>query len=78
MASNITDGKKSIRLIGSQRYTHDNYDITNEAYTSTLDIKASEVYTEASYIPTSGLPFSGSSQQRSVYEAPLPGNNIIK
>ena len=68
--------KKSNRLLGSRRYTHDSFTDAQEAFTSTLDIQASEVYTQANSIPTSSLPFSGSSQDGSIYTS--GGDNIVK
>ena len=50
--------KKSNRLLGSRRYTHDTLLDSQEAFTEVLDIGASEVYTQAKFIPSSGLPFS--------------------
>ena len=68
--------KKSNRLLASKRYTHDSFTDAQEAFTSTLDIQASEVYVQANSIPTSSLPFSGSTQHQSVYS--VGGDNIIK
>ena len=68
--------KKSNRLLGSRRYTHDSYTDAQEAFTSVLDIQASEVYTQANSIPTSSLPFSGSSQGGDVYS--VGGDNVVK
>ena len=68
--------KKSNRLLASKRYTHDSFTDAQEAFTSTLDIQASEVYIQANSIPTSSLPFSGSSQHQSVYS--VESDNILK
>ena len=68
--------KKSSRLLASRRYTHDTFTDAQDAFTSTLDIQASEVYTQANLIPTSSLPFSGSSQHESVYS--VGSDNILK
>ena len=68
--------KKSNRLLGSRRYTHDTLLDSQEAFTEVLDIGASEVYTQAKFIPSSGLPFSGSSQNQSVHQS--NGENIVK
>ena len=68
--------KKSSRLLASRRYTHDTYTDAQDAFTSTLDIQASEVYTQANLIPTSSLPFSGSSQHESTYS--VDSQNVLK
>ena len=68
--------KKSNRLLGSRRYTHDTLLDSQEAFTEVLDIGASEVYTQAKFIPSSGLPFSGSSQNQSVHQS--SGEDIVK
>jgi len=68
--------KKSNRLLGSRRYTHDTLLDAQEAFTEVLDIGASEVYTQAKLIPASSLPFSGSSQNQSVYQS--GGKDITK
>ncbi len=68
--------KKSNRLLSSRRYTHDTLLDSQEAFTEVLDIGASEVYTQAKFIPSSGLPFSGSSQNQSVHQS--NGENIVK
>jgi hypothetical protein len=52
---------KSNRLLQSKRYTVADFD-GQEAYTSVLDINASEIFTQQSSLPTSSLPYSGSSQ----------------
>ena len=69
--------KKSSRLLASRRYTHDTFTDAQDAFTSTLDIQASEVYTQANFIPTSSLPFSGSSQHENTHSGSAD-NNIIK
>ena len=68
--------KKSNRLLGSRRYTHDSLLDSQEAFTDVLDIGASEVYTQAKLIPSSSLPFSGSSQNRAIHQS--SGDNIVK
>jgi len=68
--------KKSNRLLGSRRYTHDSLLDAQEAFTEVLDIGASEVYTQAHLIPSTSLPFSGSSQNQSVYQS--GGEDIAK
>ena len=54
----IDSGSKSSRLLGSRRYTHNTYTTAQEAFTEVLDLGASEIYTQASKIPSSGLPYS--------------------
>ena len=68
--------KKSNRLLGSRRYTHDTLLDSQEAFTEVLDIGASEVYTQAKFIPSSALPFSGSSQNQSIHQS--NGEDIVK
>ena len=68
--------KKSNRLLASRRYTHETLNDSQEAFTEVLDIGASEVYTQADKIPSTGLPFSGSTQNRSIFTS--GGKNIMK
>ena len=68
--------KKSNRLLGSRRYTHDVLNDAQEAFTEVLDIGASEVYTHANLIPEQNLPFSGSTQLGQVYSS--GGNSVLK
>ena len=63
----IDKEKKSNRLLASRRYTHDSFTDAQESFTNVLDLQASEIYTQASKIPSSNLPFSGSSQNGSFY-----------
>ena len=58
----IDSGSKSSRLLASRRYTHDTLTSAQESFTEVLDLGASEIYTEAGLIPSSGLPYSGSTQ----------------
>jgi hypothetical protein len=67
---------KSNRLLQSRRYTHDSYTDSQEAFTSTLDINANEVYVDQSLIPTSSIPYSGSAQSGLVYSA--NGQNVMQ
>ena len=67
---------KSNRLLQSRRYTHDSYTDSQEAFTSTLDINANEVYVDQSLIPSTGLPFSGSAQSGSIYS--VNGQNVMQ
>ena len=52
---------KSSRLLQSKRYTEATFD-SQEAFTSVLDINANEIYTQQNSIPSSSIPYSGSSQ----------------
>ena len=60
----IDNTKKALRLLLGRRFTSDDLNIQQEAFTSTLDIRSADIYTEDYLIPSSGLPFSGSSQDR--------------
>ena len=72
----IDQTKKSNRLLGSRRFTSDALNTSQEAFQSVLDIRANEIFTEANLIPTSSLPFSGSSQQRSLFST--QGSSVLK
>ena len=72
----IDSGSKSSRLLASRRYTHNTLTAAQEAFTEVLDLGASEVYTQASYIPSSGLPFSGSSQISATHT--VSGSSVLK
>ena len=72
----IDQTKKSNRLLGSRRFTSDALNTSQEAFQSVLDIRANEIYTEANLIPTSSLPFSGSSQQGSIFST--QGSNVVQ
>ena len=72
----IDQTKKSNRLLGSRRFTSDDLNTSQEAFQSVLDIRANEIYTEANLIPTSSLPFSGSSQQRATFTT--QGSDVLK
>ena len=72
----IDSGSKSSRLLASRRYTHDTLTSAQESFTEVLDLGASEIYTEAGLIPSSGLPYSGSSQIYSIYST--EGKSIMK
>ena len=61
MANFFASSSKSNRLLQSLRYTIATADNT-EAYASVLDLNATEVYTQQNYVPSSSLPYSGSSQ----------------
>ena len=68
--------KKSSRLLASRRYTHETLNASQESFTEVLDLGASEIYTEADLIPSSGLPFSGRSQIHSTYST--TGKSVMK
>ena len=72
----IDSGSKSGRLLASRRYTHNTFTTPQEAFTNVLDLGASEIFTQASKIPSSGLPFSSSADISSIYQD--DGNNIMK
>ena len=72
----INNTYKSARLLQSRRYTHDTFTDAQEAFTSTLDINASEVYIDANLIPSSSLPFSGSGQNGNTYS--VSGQDVVK
>ncbi len=67
---------KSNRLLQSRRFTQDALTDSQEAFTRVLDLGASEIYTRTDLIPTSSLPFSGSSQDQAIYS--VDGKNILK
>ena len=54
--------KKSNRLLGNRRFTSADLNTSQEAFTDVLDIGADEIYTQTHLIPSSNLPFSGSTQ----------------
>ena len=58
----INQEKKSNRLLGNRRFTSADLNTSQEAFTSVLDLQASEIYTQGDLIPSSALPFSGSTQ----------------
>jgi len=68
--------KKSSRLLASRRYTHETLGASQEAFTNVLDLQADEIYTQASFIPSSGLPFSGSSQINASHT--VSGSSVLK
>jgi hypothetical protein len=72
----IDNTKKSARLLASRRYTHDTYTDAQEAFTSTLDINANEVYIDQSLIPSASLPFSASAQNGNTYT--VDGLSVVK
>ena len=60
----FSSASKSNRLLQSKRYTLADFD-SQEAYTNVLDLNASEIFTQTEALPTSSLPYSGSSQDSS-------------
>ena len=58
----IDQTKKSNRLLGNRRFTSDALNTAQESFTDVLDLGATEIFTETHLIPSSALPFSGSSQ----------------
>ncbi len=68
--------KKSSRLLASRRYTHETLTAAQESFTNVLDLQASEIYTQGGYIPSSGLPFSGSSQIGATHT--VSGSSVMK
>ena len=67
---------KSNRLLQSRRYTVASLTDAQEAFTSVLDINSKEVYAQSNLLPTSSLPFSGSSQNGNTYA--VGGQNLLK
>ena len=72
----IDSGSKSSRLLASRRYTHNTLTAAQESFTNVLDLQASEIYTQAGYLPSSGLPFSGSSQISATHT--VSGSSVMK
>ena len=72
----IAELSKAIRLLGSRRYTSGDLTTAQESFTSVLDVNTSEIYSQQDKIPSTGLPFSGSADQYSVYQT--GGFNILK
>ena len=60
---------KSSRLLASRRYTHDSFTDAQEAFTQTIDIGAGEIFTDVGALPSASLPFSGSTQNGSIYQS---------
>jgi hypothetical protein len=58
----IDNTKKALRLLLGRRFTSDDLSMQQEAFTSTLDISSADVYTQDHLVPSTDLPFSGSSQ----------------
>ena len=60
---------KSSRLLASRRYTHDSFTDAQEAFTQTIEIGAGEIFTDVGALPSASLPFSGSTQNGSIYQS---------
>ena len=75
MAS-IDSGSKSSRLLASRRYTHNTLTAAQESFTNVLDLQASEIYTQAGYIPSSGLPHSSSADISATHT--VSGSSVMK
>jgi hypothetical protein len=67
---------KSNRLLQSRRYTVASLTDSQESFTSVLDINSGEVYTQVNLLPTSSLPFSGSTQNGSIFS--VGGEQVLK
>lgn len=67
---------KSNRLLQSRRFTQDALGDSQEAFTRVLDLNASEIYSQQNLIPTSSLPYSGSSQNGSIVT--VAGEQVLK
>ena len=72
----IDSGSKSSRLLASRRYTHDTLTTAQESFTNVLDLREEEIYTQGSYIPSSGLPFSGSADVNQTHT--VSGSSVLK
>ena len=64
----IDNTKKALRLLLGRRFTSDDISMQQEAFTSTLDIRGADVYTEDYLVPQTSLPFSGSSQSKATQD----------
>jgi hypothetical protein len=62
---------RSERLLQNRRFTTDGLTLSQEAFTSVLDLNSSELYTQTQYVPSASaiLPFSGSSQSGLIVSA---------
>jgi hypothetical protein len=72
----INQEKKSNRLLSSRRFTSADLNTAQEAFTEVLDLQASEIYTQGNLIPSTGLPYSGSSQSGQIYTT--QSSNVMK
>jgi hypothetical protein len=66
---------KSNRILQGRRYTQALTD-GNEAFTQVLDLSANEIYSQQNLLPTSSLPYSGSSQDGQTIT--VNGQTILK
>jgi len=66
---------KSNRILQGRRYTQALTD-GNEAFTQVLDLSANEIYSQQNLLPTSSLPYSGSSQNGQTIT--VSGETILK
>jgi len=74
---NFSKDTKSNRLLQSRRYTIAEFD-GQEAFSKVFDLNSSEIYIDQGLIPTSSLPYSGSSQNRLYVTASGGGKNILQ
>ena len=72
----IDSAIKALRLLGGRRYTNDSLGTAQEAFTRTIDIGSKDIFSQDNLIPTSSLPFSGSTSQHANYQ--VGGKNIMK
>ena len=63
----IDNTKKALRLLLGRRFTSDDLSMQQEAFTSTLDIRSADIYTEDYLIPNTNLPFSNSSHNEQTH-----------
>ena len=72
----INQEKKSNRLLGGRRFTSADLNTSQEAFTEVLDLRASEIFTQGHLVPSSDLPFSGSTQSGNFFK--VSGENIMR
>ena len=72
----INQEKKSNRLLGGRRFTSADLNTSQEAFTEVLDLRASEIFTQGHLVPSSDLPFSGSTQSGNFFK--VRGENIMR
>lgn len=68
----IDNTKKALRLLLGRRFTSDDLSMQQEAFTSTLDIRSADIYTEDYLIPNTNLPFSNSTHNGQTH------NGVVK
>ena len=68
----IDNTKKALRLLLGRRFTSDDLNMQQEAFTSTLDIRSADIYTEDYLIPNTNLPFNNSSHNGQTH------NGVVK